>query len=288
VQLFHAGIARYLHQPFSAASVDDCVRHVIGRLMQERTRRALEADLVESQEKLRQAVEDLEDSNTELERFAYIISHDLQEPLRNVSNYVQLLKKRYSDELDQDAHEFIEFASGGARRMRQLIQGLLEYSRVSTRGQAREPVDMQEVLQDVRHDLEPRIGETGASVTSGDMPTVQADPIQMRRLIQNLLGNALKFRSEEPPRVHVGAARKDGFWKFQVEDNGIGIRRDQQSSIFNIYRRLHREPQYEGTGIGLAVCKKIVERHGGHIWVHSHPGEGSTFFFTVPIEEAEG
>jgi light-regulated signal transduction histidine kinase (bacteriophytochrome) len=281
IELFHAGVVRYLQQPFTSADVEACVSQVVSHLIQERTRRAVERELASSQEQLQATVDKLEASNKALERFAYVVSHDLQEPLRNVASYVQLLRKRYADQLDEDAHDFIEFAASGAHRMQELINGLLEYSRVSSRESQRRPTDMDRVFNDVRDDLERRIEETGASVTAGELPTLEADPVHMRRLLLNLVGNALKFRGEERPRIHVEARHIDDAWHFTVQDNGIGIPPAHLDAIFTIYRRLHTESEYEGTGIGLAVCKKIVERHGGRIWAESCPGEGTTFHFTI-------
>jgi PAS domain S-box-containing protein len=239
---------------------------------------AIEAELARQSEELRR-------SNAELERFAYVASHDLQEPLRMVSSYVQLLARRYQGRLDADADEFIHYAVDGASRMRRLIQDLLTYARISTRGEAFEPVALEEVLEDTREALKVAIEESGATLTHDPLPTVTADPTQMGQLFQNLLSNALKFRGAEPPVVHIGARRSGdhaGAWLFSVHDNGIGIDPAFFDRIFIVFQRLHGMTEYSGTGIGLALCRRIVERHGGHLWVESGAGRGATFFFTLP------
>jgi signal transduction histidine kinase len=225
---------------------------------------------------------ELERSNKELELFAYVASHDLQEPLRMVSSYTQLLERRYSDKLDDDAREFIGYAVDGANRMQRLINDLLEFSRLSTRGKPLERTDVAEVLGNVRANLSVAIEETGALVTNDLMPEVPADAGQLGQLLQNLVGNGIKFRNGGNPRVHVRAVEHEKHWEFSVRDNGIGIEQQYFDRIFVIFQRLHTKGDYPGTGIGLALCKRIVERHGGKIWVESKPDEGSTFFFTIP------
>ncbi|CAN5616932.1 hypothetical protein BH24ACT20_BH24ACT20_09540 [soil metagenome] len=226
--------------------------------------------------------EELQRSNAELEQFAYVASHDLQEPLRMVSSYTQLLARRYKGRLDDDADEFIDYAVDGAGRMQRLINDLLVYSRLGTRGKEFAPTDCDEVLEGVRDNLQVAIEESGVDLASGELPTVMGDRSQLIRLFQNLVENAIKFSGEEPPEIRVQAELSGYEWMFSVRDNGIGIAPEYADRIFVIFQRLHDRVQCPGTGIGLAVCKKIVERHGGRIWVESEVGEGSTFYFTLP------
>jgi PAS domain S-box-containing protein len=271
-------------------------------------------------EKLRQTLEELANTNAELERFAYVASHDLQEPLRMVASFVQLLAERYRGQLDSDADEFIGFAVDGAQRMQQLINDLLAYSRIGTRSQLPQPTDAEAVLNDALWNLSFAIEEAGAVVTHAPLPAVLADRTQLLQLFQNLIGNALKFHGSEPPRVHVTARAKDDVrsmmddgrlpddeaaspiahqtshialrtshfahptseWVFSVRDNGIGIAPEYHERIFGVFQRLHSRSEYPGTGIGLAICKRVVERHGGRIWIESQVGQGTTFYFTLP------
>ncbi|NUQ00285.1 MAG: hypothetical protein HUU35_10565 [Armatimonadetes bacterium] len=236
----------------------------------------------ETEGALTRQARELARSNADLEQFAYVASHDLQEPLRMVASYLQLLERRYRPQLDRDAVEFIDYAVDGANRMRALINDLLAYSRVGTRGKPFEPCDMNAVLARALANLEVAIQEHHASVTAGELPTVPGDRTQLTQLFQNLIANAVKFRSEEPPRIEVSAERDESGWRFAVRDNGIGIAPEHASRVFLVFQRLHTRSEYEGTGIGLAICKKIVERHGGRIWVDSIPGKGSVFMFTLP------
>jgi PAS domain S-box-containing protein len=238
-------------------------------------RRRVEAEL-------RRKAEELARSNRELEQFAYVASHDLQEPLRMVASYTQLLSRRYAGTLDAQADKYIEYAVDGARRMQALINDLLALSRVGTQGKPFAPTDVNAVLARVLRTGDALVRESGAVVTSGTLPTVHADAGQLEQVLQNLIFNALKFRGDEPPRVHVSAAREDGAWHFSVRDNGIGLDMEFADRIFVIFQRLHGRDQYGGTGIGLAICRKIIERHGGRIWVESAPGAGATFHFTIP------
>jgi light-regulated signal transduction histidine kinase (bacteriophytochrome) len=240
--------------------------------------------LAQKATELERSNEELERSNKELAQFAYVASHDLQEPLRMVGSYTQLLSKRYKGKLDADADEFINFAVDGVVRMKTLINDLLDYSRVGTRGKELSPADCEEVLEYTLVNLQRLIEDTQASVTHSPLPVVMADPSQIGQLFQNLIGNAVKFRGEAPPAVHVSAEKGPNEWVFSVSDNGIGIHPDYVDRIFEIFQRLHSRTEYPGTGIGLAVCKKIVERHGGRVWVESDLGAGSTFRFTIPIK----
>lgn len=231
----------------------------------------------------KQALE-LARSNAELEHFAWIVSHDLQEPLRIARSFAELLAERCRGRLDADADEFISHIVDATQRMHKLIQALLEYSRVSTRDHPFSHTDGGEVLERVLRDLSVPLRETGATVTQDPLPVVMADGLQLGQLFQNLIGNAVKFRRQEPPRIHVAADRQAAEWVFSVRDNGIGIDPAEFERIFQIFERGHAQQTYPGTGIGLAISKRIVERHGGRIWLESKPGEGSTFYFTIPAE----
>ena len=234
---------------------------------------------------LREAHEELKRSNAELEQFAYVASHDLQEPLRMVSSYTQLLMRRYGDKLDGDAKDFTAFIVDGATRMKQLIEDLLAYSRVGTRDKNFKPVDAESSLKRALTNLRAAIQDSGATVTQDKLPTIPCDEVQLAQLFQNLIGNALKFRKPDvTPAVHVGAADQGAEWEFMVRDNGIGIEPQYFERIFMVFQRLHDKGEYPGTGIGLAIVKKVVERHGGRIWVQSQPGAGTTFHFTMPKE----
>jgi len=239
------------------------------------------------EERLKQMTDEMQRSNTELEQFAYVISHDLQEPLRMVSSYTQLLSKRYRNKLDDDADEFIAYAVDGAKRMQTLLHDLLEYSRVGTRGKPFSLVNCEHIVEQAMANLKIAIEECGASVSYDVLPTIMGDEGQLVRLFQNLIGNAIKFRGEEAPQVHISAQRRNNTVTFSVKDNGIGIDPEHSQSIFDIFRRLHTSEEYPGTGMGLAICKKIVERHGGHISVQSQPGQGSTFYFSVDMAGGE-
>lgn len=227
----------------------------------------------------------LERSNAELQQFAYVASHDLQEPLRMVSSYLQLLERRYKDRLDDDAREFIEYAVDGAYRMKTLIQDLLTYSRVTTRGKEFTKVDALKVFDQVVSNLQIAIEESDARVSHDALPTVKGDGTQLTQLFQNLISNAIKFHGDKAPRVHVSAQDRGDKWVFSVSDNGIGIDPEYRERIFRIFQRLHNKADYPGTGIGLAVCRKIVSRHGGDIWTDGGPDNGSTFYFSIPNTE---
>ena len=247
-----------------------------------------------AEEALAKKADELTRSNHELEQFAYVASHDLQEPLRMIASYTQLLARRYRDQLDKDAHEFIGYAVEGATRMQVLINDLLAYSRVGTRGKPFSPTDCNEVLARALDNLKFVIQDAKATVTTSSLPTVLGDSTQLMQLLQNLISNAVKFRGTARPEVRIEAELKPADlgmqqpdvpqfeWVLSVRDNGIGIEPQYFERIFVIFQRLHTRELYPGTGIGLAICKKITERHGGRIWVESVPGQGATFFFTIP------
>ena len=238
---------------------------------------------LETQSALESSNQDLMRSNAELEQFAYVASHDLQEPLRSVSSCMQLLKKRYAGQLDERADEFIAHAVVGCQRMRELIDALLTLSRVGSGAEPMMDTDCAAVFERVRDNLSQAIEESEAQVSHEGLPTLQASPQMLARLFQNLIGNALKFRGTRPAVVHVSAKRMSDEWVFSVEDHGIGIDPQHFDRIFRLFQRLHPRDDYAGTGLGLAICQKIVERHGGRIWVKSQPGHGTTFFFTIPL-----
>lgn len=236
-----------------------------------------------AEELLKLKLEELARSNAELEQFAYVSSHDLQEPLRMIASYLQLLQRKYQGKLDDKADKYIYFAVDGASRMQNLINDLLEFSRVTTKAREFEPTDCKFVLDQVLFDLDVSIKENKASIFYGSLPVVMADPIQFNQVFQNLISNAIRFRSEKDPEIEISAEKKADQWLFSVKDNGIGIDPKFSDRIFEVFKRLHKREEYPGTGIGLSICKKIIERHGGQIWLESEPGKGSTFYFTLPI-----
>jgi PAS domain S-box-containing protein len=242
----------------------------------------VEGERAQAKALLAEKVEALRHSNAELRQFAYAASHDLQEPLRMISSYLQLLERRFGTALDDRAHTYIDHAVKSAAQMRAMVHGLLNYSRLGTQPQTPVPVDTGELVQDAMENLAVVIQESGAIITMERLPTVRGEGVQLRRLFQNLLSNALKFRGERVPRIHLRAEREGAQWRFAVRDNGIGVAPEHQEEIFEIFQKLHSSAEYTGAGIGLALCKKIVEQHGGEIWLESEPGEGTTFYFTLP------
>jgi len=266
---------------------------IVGQEMRRRTRaereiRELNTDLerrvAERTAELDERAKELARSNSELQQFAYVASHDLQEPLRMVASFTQLLAKRYKDKLDDDAREFINFAVDGATRMQTLISDLLTYARVGTQGKSLAPTDCETLFNRVVESLKFVIEDSGAVISRDPLPMVMADAQQLGQLFQNLLTNAIKFRGKEPPSIKISVEKDRSDWKISVRDNGIGISQEHADRIFVIFQRLHTKTEYPGTGIGLAICKKIVERHGGRIWVEPSTGEGSTFCFTIPVK----
>ncbi len=249
------------------------------RLKAEDAVRRLNAEL---EQRVMLRTQELSRSNDELRQFAYVASHDLQEPLRTVGSYAQLLAKRYQGKLGEDADDFIRYIVDGVYRMHVLLNDMLAYSRVTdTNGRPMAPADCEMILKTAIMNLEASIKENEAEITHAPLPTLVADDVQLTQLFQNLIGNGIKYRSTETPKIHVTAQRGDGEWTFGVRDNGIGIDPKYRERIFGIFKRLHGK-ELPGTGMGLAICKKIVERHGGRIWVDGAPGEGSTFWFTLP------
>jgi signal transduction histidine kinase len=240
-----------------------------------------------NEQELAQMMEELSRSNEELERFAYVASHDLQEPLRMVASYTQLLGERYKGKLDETADKYIGYAVEGAQRMQTLIQDLLAFSRAGRKRQGGGDADSGLVMKDVLQNLASAIQESGAAVTFDTLPVVAADRVVLSQLLQNLIGNAIKFRTEKAPAISVKAEAVNEFWQFSVSDDGIGIAPEHAENIFSVFHRLHTRTEYPGNGIGLSICRKIVEQYGGKIWVESSPGQGSTFKFTLPARAAQ-
>jgi signal transduction histidine kinase len=260
-----------------AADIDSMRRRIVAEL----------ASLREAHGQLDAQTRDLERSNAELEQFAYVASHDLQEPLRKVASFSQLLEQRYGGQLDERADQYIEFAVDGAKRMQQLINDLLVFSRVGRESGAFAPVDLDDTVRRALADLDAAIAESSAKVDVGDLPTVRGDASLLRLVFQNLIGNAIKFRSDAAPAVRIAAERRGDEWLVACSDNGIGIAPEYSERVFVIFQRLHGKDEYAGTGIGLAMCRKIVEHHGGRIWLDPAPGPGTTFRFTLPALEED-
>ncbi len=240
------------------------------------------SERMKAEKKLAQHSEALERHNRELKQFAYIASHDLQEPLRMVASYTQFLSMRYRDKLDEKANKFIDYAVEGAKRMQELIRSLADYSRAGRDDIPFEVLKSTEILQAAITDLHSAIAKSEAVVTYDTLPTVVSDKVQLTQLFRNLISNAIKFSRDKPPKIHISAKKELEGWVFSVVDNGIGIDPQYFERIFVIFQRLHDRSDYPGTGVGLAICKKIVDRHGGRIWVESEPGKGSIFHFSIP------
>jgi light-regulated signal transduction histidine kinase (bacteriophytochrome) len=237
------------------------------------------------QQALREANAALKRSNADLEQFAYSASHDLQEPLRMVATYTELLRKKFGQQLGERGDEYIRYAVEGALRMERLIKDLLAFTQASSLGQEpTEWVEANDVVDDVLANLATAIADSNATVTRDTLPAVRIHKFQLQQLFQNLIGNAIRYRGADPPRIHVGVGRSDGEWVFSVQDNGIGIDQQYKEQVFGIFKRLHSAAEYPGTGMGLAICQRIVQRAGGRIWVESELGRGSTFFFTLAAE----
>jgi len=232
-------------------------------------------------DELQRVNEELRRSNIEIEQFAHVASHDLQEPLRMVTSYLQLIERRYSDRLDSDGKEFIGFAVDGAKRMKELINDLLEFSRTGTSNARFREVDAASILEHAVDNLKTAIEESSARITAGALPIIVGDPVLLTQVFQNIIANAIKFQKGSVPRVHISARHQDAEWIFTISDNGIGIKPEHVDRIFRIFERLHTSEEYPGSGIGLAITRKIVERHEGKIWVDSRPGSGSTFHFSI-------
>jgi signal transduction histidine kinase len=290
---YDAGAVDYLAKPFEpevlrakvAVFVDLWAKNQLLQRQSELLElRLQERDLAQAA-LARQAME-LERSNAELEQFAHVVSHDLQEPLHTLSGFLELLHDQYAGDLDDDGRLYVDRAMSGAERMRGLVRDLLEYARVSTRSQPFGTVNMQAIVDGVLAELRSDFEAAGATVTAEGLPIVQGDQFQLQQLARNLIENAVKFRGEHPPVVVVSCERDDDEWRFSVRDNGIGIDPRYGIHVFTIFQRLHGRDEFAGTGVGLAISKKIVERHGGRIWVESTPGQGATFFFTLPARLA--
>ncbi len=281
--LFLQGMAYDITERKRAEEVLRGLNAELERRVGERT-----AQWEEANRALARQANELGRSNAELEQFAYVASHDLQEPLRMMSSFAQLLGKRYRGKLDSDADDFIGYIVDGAARMQHLITDLLTYSRVGRAARDTASTDCSAVIATVRTNLGRMIEDSGAQVIAEALPSVPVEQSQLLQLFQNLIANAIKFQKDaEPPSIHIGARREGKEWLFWVRDNGIGIEPQYADRIFLVFQRLHNREKYPGTGIGLAICKKVVERYGGRIWVESQPGQGSLFYFTLPAEQSQ-
>jgi light-regulated signal transduction histidine kinase (bacteriophytochrome) len=245
----------------------------------------LSEQLSKREEKLNEIIGDLRRSNEDLQQFAYVASHDLQEPLRAIISFSQLLEEKYQDKLEKDGKEYLYFITDGASKMNNLIKDLLLYSRITTHAQAPTYNDLEVILKDALFNLHEAIKESNAIITYDKLPTLKVDKTQFLQLFQNYISNAIKFRRDIPPKIHIGVKLVNNEWIFSIEDNGIGIESKYFDRLYNIFYRLHTKEEYPGTGIGLPICKKIVQRYGGNVWVESEVGKGSTFYFSIPIKK---
>jgi light-regulated signal transduction histidine kinase (bacteriophytochrome) len=233
---------------------------------------------------MKKAEEEILHSNIELERFAYVASHDLQEPLRMVTNFTELLQKRYGEKLDDTAKEYIDFAANGARRMQDLVNDLLEYARIGQEAESFKATDLNQTMKTIKENLKDSIDSTHAIVSYDTLPVVHTNPIRIMRVIQNLIGNSIKYQKENAqPKIIVSTAEQSGFWEISIKDNGIGMKQEYCEKIFEPFKRLHAKNEYSGTGMGLSICRKLIEGFGGKIWAHSTLGEGTVFTFTMPM-----
>ncbi len=296
-QGYEVGAIDYVCKPFEPYILQSKVSVLVDLHVKnaQEARRKVEAEyaareqeaLRASEKRFRDLSEELAAANAELRQFAWVASHDLKEPLRVVASYVTLLSRCYEGKLSPEADEYLGYVKEGVLRMNSLLEGLLSLTGISQEEVRSRPVELNRVFESVTQSLEVLIRENQAEVTRDELPLVKADPAQIGQVLQNLIANAIKFkRRDEPPRVHVGAIRRDGEWVLNVRDNGIGIKPQYTDRIFGVFQRLHSLDEYPGAGVGLAICKKIVDKHGGRIWVDSEPGAGSTFFFQLPHQES--
>jgi len=258
-----------------------CIRHAIGRKQIEEEKENLIKELNSAKHELEQKADELARSNAELERFAFAAAHDLKEPVIVIESFIRRLQRIYGGKLDEKGKELINYALDGTTRMQVLISDLLAYARIGSKECDLKPVDSEAIIKHAISNLQISIKKSGAVITNDSMPTITADQIQLVQLFQNLIGNAIKFCNDSSPHIHISAEQKDKEWVFSVSDNGIGIAPDDAERIFEIFQRLHSTSKYPGTGIGLAICKKIADRHGGRIWVEAKTGKGSIFYFTI-------
>ncbi|TNE48411.1 MAG: hybrid sensor histidine kinase/response regulator [Deltaproteobacteria bacterium] len=272
----------YLLKPFGEKELETTIEIALYKHRMEQELRQARDEL---EERVQERTAELARSNEALKQFAYVVSHDLREPLRKITSYIGLFQQRYEDDLDEKADKYIHYIVDGAERMQQLIVALLTYSRIGRQELSYQLTDLNQIVQQVLHDLDLCIQENQAVVTCDPLPQLQVDPQQISQLFQNLINNALKFHGTQAPEIHITATQEDSEWKISVQDNGIGIKKEYTERIFKVFQRLHTQKEYKGTGIGLSICQQVVERHNGRMWVESTPGAGSTFYFTLPDKQ---